>query len=228
MRKIIAFWNNPTVKEAMMIQVENHRQADQIVKGQYWENGKGCAVGCMVHSSSHKTVEAVIGLPYDCVQLMDFIFERLPNHEAKLFPGQVLDAMRPGADLTHVSDRFIITLLADPKHGTRQYCHKREVELTNNAIDLYQRRCNGYESSQNVWLDEEIALTRDIDYILANVILLNTSACLALRTVWEATSKTRSAAVAVATAAAKVSHRNYPYGSDWHRDVFLKLLREAA
>jgi hypothetical protein len=42
---MLAYHNDPAQKAAILQQLEQHRVADEIVKGQYWENGKGCAVG---------------------------------------------------------------------------------------------------------------------------------------------------------------------------------------
>jgi hypothetical protein len=47
------FHGRLSIKKKYVARVRGHRLADQIVKGKYWENGKGCAVGCTVHSASH-------------------------------------------------------------------------------------------------------------------------------------------------------------------------------
>lgn len=39
-----AFHDDPTLKAALAAQVEAHRAADQIIKGIYWQDGKGCAM----------------------------------------------------------------------------------------------------------------------------------------------------------------------------------------
>jgi hypothetical protein len=43
---LIAFHNDQKIKDKYLARVEAHRKADEIIKGKYWENGKGCAVGC--------------------------------------------------------------------------------------------------------------------------------------------------------------------------------------
>ena len=53
---IIAYHNDPAVKTAIMAQLQAHYDADDLIKGQYWENGKGCAVGCTLHSRDRKSV----------------------------------------------------------------------------------------------------------------------------------------------------------------------------
>ena len=58
-----AFHNNPAIKEKYLARVRAHAAADEIIKGQYWQNGRGCAVGCTIHSSSHKAYEDELGIP---------------------------------------------------------------------------------------------------------------------------------------------------------------------
>ena len=37
-------------KAQTIARMREHAAADRLVKGQYWEGGKGCAVGCMVQA----------------------------------------------------------------------------------------------------------------------------------------------------------------------------------
>lgn len=39
MAKLIAYHGKDEIKTAIMAQLALHREADEIVKGQYWENG---------------------------------------------------------------------------------------------------------------------------------------------------------------------------------------------
>jgi len=50
---LIAYHGDPEVKAAILAQLKRHRAADEIVKGQYWCDGKGCAVGCTIYSGHH-------------------------------------------------------------------------------------------------------------------------------------------------------------------------------
>ena len=45
-----AFHNDATIKSAIMAGLAVHRAADELVQGSYWENGKGCAVGCTLET----------------------------------------------------------------------------------------------------------------------------------------------------------------------------------
>lgn len=44
-----AYHSDPEVKTAILVQLRAHAEADELVKGVYWKDGKGCAVGCTLH-----------------------------------------------------------------------------------------------------------------------------------------------------------------------------------
>jgi len=39
---LIAFHGKSTIKKKYLARVNKHAKADEIIKGIYWENGKGC------------------------------------------------------------------------------------------------------------------------------------------------------------------------------------------
>ena len=46
---MLAFHGKPELKQFYVERAIKHREADEIVQGYgYWENGKGCAVGCLI------------------------------------------------------------------------------------------------------------------------------------------------------------------------------------
>ena len=110
---LIAYHNDQANKDAIIQQLVEHRDADQIIKGRYWEHGKGCAVGCTVHSSNHMDYEKLFGIPVALARLEDTIFEGLPNDVAKEWPIRFMTAIQPGKDLSLVSWKFLHWILTD-------------------------------------------------------------------------------------------------------------------
>ena len=43
MNKLLAFHNDQKIKDKYIARVKAHQEADEIIKGKYWKNGKGCA-----------------------------------------------------------------------------------------------------------------------------------------------------------------------------------------
>ena len=122
-----AFHNNPLTKEKYINRLKDHYKADEIIQGQYWENGKGCAVGCTIHSSNHLAFETELGIPKVLAKLEDEIFEGLPNELAKEFPLQFLSAINVGADLLKVWNYFAIWQLTDAEYGVLQFAENKKV-----------------------------------------------------------------------------------------------------
>jgi hypothetical protein len=112
---MLAYHNDPTIKIAILAQLAKHREADELIKGEYWENGKGCAVGCTIHSGNHAEYETRFGIPQMLARLEDRIFEGLPNGKAKEWPERFMSAARVGADLSLVGWKFQYWLLTDEK-----------------------------------------------------------------------------------------------------------------
>jgi len=108
-----SYHSDPAIKVAVLAQLAQHAKADEIVKGRYWEGGKGCAVGCTVHSGAHVEYESRFGIPQILAHLEDRIFEGLPNARAKVWPIEFMSAIEPGRDLSLVGWQFLHWLLTD-------------------------------------------------------------------------------------------------------------------
>ena len=113
MTQLLSFHSDPTLKAEYVARVKAHAEADEIVKGQYWQNGKGCAVGCTIHSGTHAAYETILGLPEWLARLEDTLFENLPNRKAKLFPGRFLEAIPVGVNLERIKWKFCAFILAE-------------------------------------------------------------------------------------------------------------------
>src|SRR5258706_14596134 len=145
---MLAYHNDPVVKAAILAQLQAHHDADQIVKGTYWEGGKGCAVGCTVHSSNHAEYEPRFGIPQVLARLEDRIFEGLSNELAKEWPMRFMSSVRPGADLSDIWPKFAAWLLADPTRGVIRFARTDEQRaIITEVAALYLRG----ETDRNVW-----------------------------------------------------------------------------
>jgi hypothetical protein len=142
---MIAFHGDPAIKEKYLARVRAHAAADEIIHGKYWEGGKGCAVGCTIHSGDHKAYEVELGIPMILAKLEDNIFESLANSRSKLWPEQFLVAPRVGADLSLVWPKFAIWLLVDPDFGVIQFRNKwkNSKKAIQDVADAYQRIVDG-------------------------------------------------------------------------------------
>ena len=46
---MLAFTDTAVTKIQLVESLERHAAVDAFIKGQYWSDGKGCAVGCSLH-----------------------------------------------------------------------------------------------------------------------------------------------------------------------------------
>jgi len=147
-----AFHNNQSIKEEYLSRVRAHAAADEIIKGQYWDNGRGCAVGCTIHSGRHQDYEDLLGIPAQLAYLEDGLFENLPLEQAKLWPELFLDSINVGADLSLVFSKFAVRILGDSERGCIIHAKTPEVEAAiKSVISLYERKIEGEKVSTEEW-----------------------------------------------------------------------------
>ena len=150
---MLAFHGDKKVKAKYLKRVRMHAKADEIVKGTYWNKGKGCAVGCTVHSADHGAFETELGIPKTLARLEDGIFEGLPNELAKTWPERFLKSIKVGADLSKVGPKFLVWLLED----VIQYAKPDGKVAIQAVVDLYKRQINGEVITRTQWLDARSA-----------------------------------------------------------------------
>ena len=114
-----AFHNDPKIKQKYLRRVRAHAKADEIIKGKYWEKGKGCAVGCTIHSGEHKRYETELGIPQWLARLEDQIFEGLPQKEAMKWPVQFLKAIKTGSFLEKIKIPMLIFIAESAREKTK-------------------------------------------------------------------------------------------------------------
>ncbi len=147
-----AFHGKQEVKDKYIERVQAHATADEIVKGKYWEDGKGCAVGCTIEGSDHERYETELGIPEQIAHIEDALFEELPNGTAKAFPLKFLEAIPVGADLSLVCAKLVVWQFEDEKYGLK---HLKEVQedkevygFCEEVVALYKRESAGDTPTQ--------------------------------------------------------------------------------
>jgi hypothetical protein len=141
---MLAFFNDETIKAKYLTRVRDHQKADEIIKGKYWEKGKGCAVGCTIHGSDHSAYERELGIPTWLAKLEDRIFEGLPIARAKEWPAEFLSAITPGTDLEQIKIPFLIFIVESARENFDHKKYPKQlkaidgvlVELRKDVIDF--------------------------------------------------------------------------------------------
>ena len=111
---LLAYHNDPAVKAKHVGRMRAHQEADELVRGAYWKDGKGGAVGCTVHSDDHAAYETDLGMPKWFAYLEDRIFEGMSNAASRRFPLRLLSAIPVGfAAWDSLHHEFCAYLLRD-------------------------------------------------------------------------------------------------------------------
>lgn len=127
---MLTFEKNPHLKDEIERQLIRHYEADEIIKGKYWDMGKGCAVGCTIHSSDHMLYESLFGIPVMLARLEDCIFEGLSNELAKEWPLRFWRSIKPGLDMSFVGWKFLYWILDD------EFAEFQEHKIIGNSLML--------------------------------------------------------------------------------------------
>ena len=108
---MLSFHNDPAIKEKYLSRIRAHRLADNIIKGIGWENGKGCAIGCILENYAHNRYPEELGLPVWLAKLQDKIFENLPEPDHVYWPESSLEIIPVGVDVEVVRHKLAIRRL---------------------------------------------------------------------------------------------------------------------
>lgn len=150
-KQVLTFHGRPEIKAFFVSRARSHREADEIVKGQYWQDGKGCAVGCLIHGDRHAQLAEELGIPLQMAYLIDHLLEGQPNEPAKDFPVRFVEAIPVGVDLEPVMDRFFLALLSNPQHGVILSANAAVRDPIETVIALYRRQVEGNYPSREEW-----------------------------------------------------------------------------
>ena len=159
-----AFSNTEVTKEEVLASLAEHRKADRLISGRYWENGRGCAIGCTIHDfrsgfeNKHATYEPLFGIPRELAYLEDTIFEHLPSKVSQKWPERFMAAVPIGADLTFVAHRFVHWLLGGTDSPIAKWQDEPHIVTVR---ELYDRELAGDPPTQEEWEDTVKDLTKD-------------------------------------------------------------------
>jgi len=112
-----AFFNDPQLKASLLARLEGHFIADEIVQGHYWENGKGCFIGCAIHGDKEMEFPRQFGLSPYVARLGEYFFERFPAARAKALPIDIIASIPVGVDSSFVWPRFLHWQVTHPDYG---------------------------------------------------------------------------------------------------------------
>lgn len=112
-----AFRSNPSVRDACIDRLRGHAQQGRLAPGPLaWNGEKGSLVGCMLESEDLGSWEQDLGLPQWLATTADGIAaQQQDNDDALAFGIRLLEAIPPGADVSHAASAVILGVLSDAR-----------------------------------------------------------------------------------------------------------------
>lgn len=111
-----AFHNDPAVKQKCVDKVQADMDAGNLVRGEGFRDGRGCAVGCMLDSYDHRLFPEALGMPVWVAHLIDFFHENTSEKVWPSFALRFLKAVPVGANLDLIKAPINIFILTRNKN----------------------------------------------------------------------------------------------------------------
>jgi len=88
--------------------MQEHQDADRIIQGLWWSDGKGCFFGCAMQTQQDvvRTASKEMNLPSWLVVVLERMFEHLPRDKALTFPVRALEAIPTDTDISSLHNNF--------------------------------------------------------------------------------------------------------------------------
>lgn len=150
-----SYHNDPLVKEKFVNRMLAHMNADELIRGISWINGRGCAIGCTLNKYSHEDFETELGFPIWLAHLEDTLFENVSLEYSKTFPLRLLEAIPVG--LSEIEfNKIKAQFLSFSLERNKEHVEKLDIsdKLKNDIL---------YVTNQCLKVQEKIALSGEID-----------------------------------------------------------------
>jgi hypothetical protein len=132
---MLSYHNDPAIKGKYIKRIQDHRKADNLIRGKGWTGQKGCAVGCTLERYEHSGYETELGIPREVARLEDVIFEELPIDKAMKWPELFLQSVPIGKDLSMIWPKFTVWTL----NSVLKYATPDGKKAINNVIGLFNK-----------------------------------------------------------------------------------------
>ena len=109
--KMVSFHGDKKLKAKYVSRVRAHQDADNLIRGQGWKNGKGCAIGCTLENYDHSQYPVELGIPEWLARVEDALFEGMSKDKSDTWPEKFLLATPIGVDLEQVRSKFSCAVL---------------------------------------------------------------------------------------------------------------------
>ena len=194
-----AFFNEPKLKQAVMDRLREDRRLDRLAQGVYFEDGKGCHLGCLTrcNENSHEAVERMFNIPVRIAYWLEAVFENLPEDQCEWWVIEGTNAIPVGADLSKAHHELGYWMLGPDSPSAKGNQNKAVAKSISKIRTLHRQSADGATITKEQW---------SAAYLAADSVSLleaDSAACLAARS---AANSVCSAAESTADSAAESAH----------------------
>ena len=144
-------WHGETgLKDAVMDRLREHRRLDEIVQGVYFDDGRGCHIGCITHArnDTHSVAERLFGIEQRVGYWLEAVFEGLPKKDCAAWVLNGTESIPVGADLSRCHHQFGAWILGESGLLTITEANRKAIE---GVRLLHERATAGLVVSQKEW-----------------------------------------------------------------------------
>ena len=108
---LIAYHGSQEIKDKYVNRIQAHMDADELVQGLGFENGKGCFIGCTLDKYDHSAFPNEIGMPEWLAYLGDRLHEGCSSDLWPTLGRDILDSINPGQVIEPIRNKINIFIL---------------------------------------------------------------------------------------------------------------------
>lgn len=145
-----SFFNDQKIKDKYVKRMAAHRQADELIRGVGFQEGKGCFIGCILNNYDHSQFENELNIPEWVGRVFDVLYEGMSIDRYIEFT-TVLEDIPLGSDLNKIKRPFMIFIL---ESLFDQFDNEKFPEVTQaikKVIDLHQSNSDSEAAWAAAW-----------------------------------------------------------------------------
>ena len=161
-----AFFGEPELKAKVMDRLREDRRLDRISQGIYWDDSKGCHLGCLTRcgesQSPHEATERMFGIPVKVAYWLEAVFEGLPEEDCEWWVIEGTNAIPVGADLSLAHHKFASWLLGPGSPSANGNQNELVAKAVQEIRFLHDLSADGGVVTEQQWSAARSAARKDI------------------------------------------------------------------
>ncbi len=157
-----AYHGDVKIKKIYIARMRAHMEADELIRRVGFENGRGCAVGCILNKYDHGLAEKELGIPEWCMILLDFLHENTSDEVWPTLALSFLEAIPVSANLNLLENTIKIFILKSNIERVEDLSIRKELKeevvgAINKVINFLENCYADESAARSAWAAAESA-----------------------------------------------------------------------